>query len=92
MGHTRLVKWMAQNQDRGVGVYGDTKEQLLFAMSQYPFERGDRVMIMRQSPNITNYSKVIVYGQEWTMPTRADNEFEELLEKSRKEYFLQQQA
>jgi len=82
-----MIKWIAQNQDSGIGVFGDTKGDLLFAMSQYLFGRGDRVMIMRQSPNITSYSKIIIYGKPWTMPKREDNEFEELLEKSREEYF-----
>jgi len=89
MGHSRMIKWIAQNQDSGIGIFGDTKAELATAMSCYPdkFKRGDRVMIMRQSPNTSNYSKVIIYGQGWTMPTRDDNEFEELLEKSREEYF-----
>lgn len=89
MGHSRMIKWIAQNQDSGIGAFGDTKTELVMAMSGYPdkFKKGDRVMIMRQSPNISNYSKIIIYGQPWTMPTRNDNEFEELLEKSRKEYF-----
>jgi len=89
MGHSRMIKWIAQNQDSGVGVFGDTKAELIVAMSGFPeqFRADDRVMIMRQSPGICNYSKIIIYGYRWTMPTRSDNQFEELLEKSRKEYF-----
>jgi len=83
MGHSRMIKWIAQNQDSRVGV------ELIAAMSGFPeqFRLDDRVMIMRQSPSICNYSKIIIYGYRWTMPTRNDNQFEELLEKSRKEYF-----
>ena len=90
MGHSRMIKWIAQNQDSGIGVFGDTKAELVTAMSCYcpdRFEAGDKVMIMRQSPSITNYSKIIVYGKPWMMPKREDNEFEELLEKDRKDYF-----
>jgi len=89
MGHSRMIKWIAQNQDSEVGVFGDTKAELIIAMRGFPeqFRLNDRVMIMRQSPNISNYSKIIIYGYSWTMPTRNDNQFEELLEKSRKEYF-----
>jgi len=90
MGHTRMIKWIAQNQDSGIGIFGDTKAELVTAMSCHcldGFKTGNRVMIMRQSPNITSYSKIIVYGKPWTMPKCEDNEFEELLEKDRKEYF-----
>jgi len=84
-----MIKWIAQNQDSGVGVFGDTKVELITAMSSFSeqFRLNDRIMIMRQSPSICNYSKIIIYGYRWTMPTRNDNQFEELLEKSRKEYF-----
>jgi len=84
-----MIKWIAQNQDSGIGVFGDTKRELITEMSYFPeqFRADDRVMIMRQSPSISNYSKIIIYGQRWTMPTRDDNEFEELLEKSKEEYF-----
>lgn len=89
MGHSRMIKWLAMNQITGRGIFGDTKAELLTAMSCFSeqFRSGDKVMIMRQSPNVHSYSKIIIYGQRWTMPTRDDNEFEELLEKSRKEYF-----
>ena len=89
MGHSRIIKWIAQNQDSGIGVFGNTKAELITAMSGFPehFRLNDRVMIMRQSPNISNYSKIIIYGYGWTMPTRNDNQFEELLEKSEEEYF-----
>lgn len=89
MGHSRIIKWIAQNQDSGIGVFGDTKVELIAAMNGFPqhFRVNDRVMIMRQSQSVTNYSKIIIYGYKWTMPTRNDNQFEELLEKSRKEYF-----
>lgn len=89
MGHSRMIKWLAMNQITGRGIFGDTKAELLTAMSYFPeqFRPGDKVMIMRQSPNIYGYSKLIIYEQSWTMPTRNDNEFEELLEKSKEEYF-----
>jgi len=89
MGHSRMIKWLAMNQITGRGVFGDTKGELVTAMSYFSeqFRLGDRVMIMRQSPNVYGHSKIIIYGQRWTMPTHDDNEFEELLEKSREEYF-----
>ena len=89
MGHSIIIKWLAMNQITGRGMFGDTKRELVTAMSYFPeqFRLGDRVMIMRQSPNIHGYSKIIIYGQPWTMPKRDDNEFEELLEKDKKKYF-----